>query len=181
MTGIRISEWDGDAADLNDVADLYAQTFAEPPYHDDVEESRTGIVDRIHRYREGKPHFRLLLAHQGPALVGFVLGTGIAEGDWWRDHAAALLSTEQQRTWLQDECFCVVELAVAPAGRRGGVARSLMDAVVADLPYDTAALSCYSDALPARRFYAATGWEELAVDVRMGSSPAMCILGRRLY
>lgn len=179
MTGIRILEWDGGDAELELVAGLYAQTFAEPPYEEDVAESRAGITERIRRSRSTKPHFRLLLAWDDSVLTGFVLGTGIGPGDWWRDHAAELLTAEQQRTWLQDECFCVVELAVASDHRRGGVAGALLDAVVVALPYDTAVLSCYSTALPARRFYASAGWQELAVEVRMASSPALCILGRR--
>ncbi|MGM7665873.1 GNAT family N-acetyltransferase [Microbacterium sp. A93] len=180
MTGHRVAAWDGSNAQLESAAQLYARTFTEPPYNDDVEASRTSFIERVHRHRATKPQFRLILTWEGVDLTGLVMGTGIDAGDWWRDHIVDLLTPDAQVTWLRDECFAVVELAVSPAQRRTGLARMLMDAVLKDLPYETAVLGCYSAALPARRFYASQGWVEVVADAHIDNSPIFCVLGRRL-
>ncbi|GAB3599157.1 GNAT family N-acetyltransferase [Microbacterium tumbae] len=179
MTGIRISSWDGADDQLAQAADLYAETFAEPPYGDDVAASRASVLERIRRYARTKPEFRLLLAWDGPELVGLVLGTGIAAGDWWRDRIAPLMSEDQRTQWLGEECFSVAELAVSPSHRRAGVARALMTAVVAALPYPTAVLGCHQDAVPARRLYASLGWESIVAETRSDGT-TLHVLGKRM-
>lgn len=181
MTGPRIAAWEGNSAELELAANLYAHTFAEPPYDEDIEASRTGFIAQVHRYRASNPHFRLIFAWEGAELTGLVMGTGITAGDWWRDHVIDFLDADQQAIWLQDECFAVVELAVSSVKRRSGLARTLVDAVFKDLPYETAVLGSSSAALPAREFYAAQGWTEIAADVRIDNSPAFCILGRNIH
>ncbi|MDQ0645445.1 GNAT family N-acetyltransferase [Microbacterium murale] len=174
---IRISTWKGDEEHLARAADLYAAVFAEPPYGDDPEASRVSLVERVRRRATAKPDFRLLLAWHGPHVVGLILGSGVAEGDWWRDRIVEEIPEAARIEWLRDTCFAVEELAIAPAYRRFGVAAALMDEVLQELPYPTAVLSCYAEAASARQFYRARGWEEFACDVRIGNSPALCVLG----
>lgn len=180
MTGIRISTWEGDVAELASAADLDARTFAESPYDEDAETSRVSFIDRTRRYAASKPHFRLLLAREGADAVGLALGTGIADGDWWRDRVAPLLDEDVRDRWLGESCFCVMELAVENRHRRSGVASTLMDALLAGLPYSTAVLSRHAEADSAGRFYAAHGWREIAQGIRIGDSPALCALARDL-
>ena len=180
MTGIRLRAWDGSDAQLALIADLYADTFSEPPYREDPAESRASLIERVPRYAATKPHFRLIIAWDGATVAGFAFGTGIAAGDWWRDHIVDLLPPTARTTWLRDECFSVAELAIAPEHRRRGIAGRLMAELLAEAPYPTAVLGCYADAKPARQLYAALGWQELVTDVHIGKSPALCILGRML-
>ena len=180
MTFVRITTWERDATQLEAAAGLYARTFAEAPYREDAEASRASFVERITRYAASKPHFRLLLALDGTDVIGVALGTGIAAGDWWRDRVAPLLTEQARERWLRESCFCVQELAVDTTARRSGVASLLLDALLADLPYSTAVLSRYADADSAGRFYAAQGWHEIATGIRIGDSPALCVLARDL-
>ncbi|WP_243225701.1 GNAT family N-acetyltransferase [Microbacterium sp. CIAB417] len=177
---VRVSVWSGDAGEVARAAELYGQVFAEPPYHEDAAAGRVSFAERVHRYAETKPDFRLLLARDDDGIVGLALGTGIAAGDWWRDRIVGVLPPETQRRWLGNACFSVAELAVAAAHRRGGVAGRLMAAILVDLPYETAVLGCYADATAARRFYGSLGWREIAVDVRIGTAPPVCLLAREL-
>lgn len=61
-----------------------------------------------------------------------------------------------------------------------GLSGALMDAVLTDLPYETAVLGCDSAALAARNFYASQKWSEIVADVRIDDSPAFCLLGRHI-
>ena len=180
MTSPRITSWDGDEAQLDASADLYARAFAEAPYEEDASASRASFVERIRRYAASKPRFRLLLALDGTDVIGLALGTGIAAGDWWRDRVVPLLEEDVRLRWFGESCFCVQELAVDGAARRSGVASLLLDALLADLPYATAVLSRYTDAHAAGLFYAAQGWREIATGIRIGDSPALCVLARDL-
>lgn len=175
-----IRAWAGDAAELAAAADLYATVFAEPPYDENPQQSRTTFLDRVERYRSSAPDFRLVLAWHDDEIVGLALGNGIAAGDWWRDRIVPQLPKATAAEWFGDECFSVIELATAPARRRGGVGAKILAVLLDGLPYSTAVLSAYSDAEPARRFYRANGWTELATGVRIGESPELCVYGLRL-
>ncbi len=174
---IRI--WAGDAAELAAAADLYATVFAELPYDENPQQSRTTFLDRVHRYRSA-PDFRLVLAWHDDEVVGLALGNGIAAGGWWRDHIVPQLPKATAAEWFGDECFSVIELATAPTRRRAGLGAKLLATLLDRLPYPAAVLSAYSDAEPARRFYRANGWTEIATGLRIGESPELCVYGLRL-
>ncbi|WP_407358237.1 GNAT family N-acetyltransferase [Microbacterium sp. LTA6] len=180
MSKIRITAWDATDTQLERSAELYASVFAEPPYGEDPETSRSSFIERVQRYALSHADFRFLIATHGDDVIGLVLGTGAAEGDWWRDRLTEVLSHEQQEEWLGEACFSIAELAVSPDFRREGAAEQLMDAVLENLPYETAILGCYAEALPARRLYARLGWDTIESGVHIGASPALEILGRRL-
>ncbi|WP_404475776.1 GNAT family N-acetyltransferase [Microbacterium aerolatum] len=175
---IRI--WAGDAAELAAAADLYATVFAEPPYDENPQQSRTTFLDRVERYRSSAPDFRLVLTWNDDEIVGLALGNGIAAGDWWRDRIVPQLPETAVAEWFDAECFSVIELATAPTRRRGGVGAKLLATLLDRLPYPAAVLSAYSDAEPARRFYRANGWTEVATGLRIGESPELCVYGLRL-
>ncbi|WP_460795367.1 N-acetyltransferase [Microbacterium sp. GXF0217] len=180
MTPLAISPWDGGDAQLASAAELYARTFAEEPYAEDAGASRASFLERIARYADSKPDFRLMLARDDAGVRGLALGTGIVDGDWWRDRIVPLLDEETRARWLRESCFCVQELAVDRAFRRSSVASSLLNALLDDLPYATAVLSRYEAAHAAGEFYAARGWHEIASGIRFGDSPALCVLARDL-
>lgn len=178
---IHVRPWTGDAIELSNAAALYAAVFAEHPYQEDPEQSRATFLDRVQRYRLGKPHFRLRLAWRDDAVVGLALGNGITAGDWWRDSMIPQLPRDITDDWFGDEAFAVVELATSSAHRRSGVAGVLLASLLEGLPYPTAVLSAYWDAIAARKFYRANGWQEIAGSLRLGESPELCLLGMRMW
>lgn len=180
MTDVTLRRWRGDDDELAQVAVLYADAFAQAPYDEDRAGNLVAFPERVRRYAREKADFRLILAVENEAVVGFVLGTGIAPGDWWRDRLAETLSPDVQTTWLPEESFSVVELAVSSDRRRSGIARELMDAVLAEVPYDTVTLGCYAAAVPARTLYARLGWTPIATDISIAGSPPLWIFGKRL-
>lgn len=175
-----IAPWDGTDDQLSRAAELYADVFTEPPYGDDRSESHDSLLSRARRYAEERPDFRLLLATEDSHIVGLVLGAGISLGDWWWDRLDAALQADAKRAWLDAECFSVVELAVADSHRRRGVAAALMNAVLRDLPYRTALLGCYQDAIPAQRLYTGLGWTVVEPAVRITETSAIQVMGIRL-
>lgn len=177
---LEIRRWTGEPQALDAAADLYAEVFSETPYDENPDQSRKSFLSRVEKYGRTKPHFRLILAWQQDALVGIALGNGITTGDWWRDRVIPQLPIVQSDEWFGEEAFAVVELAVSPAHRRGGIAASLLATLVAGLPYPTAVLSAYAAAETARRFYRRQGWTEVASELRLGESPELCLLGMHL-
>lgn len=172
--------WTGSDDELRRAADVYAAVFAEPPYHDDPDRSRASFLDRVRNRRETRPDFRLVLALEEGAVIGLVFGTGIAEGDWWRDRIVPQLDARTRDDWFGDEAFVIEELAVAGAHRRRGIAQALMHALLDDVPYMTAVLSAYADAESAQLFYLRQGWTPFATGLRIGDSPELSLYGRRL-
>jgi ribosomal protein S18 acetylase RimI-like enzyme len=180
MVSARIRRWDGSDEQLRTIAEIYAAVFAEPPYGEDPAENLRTFPARVRRYEAEKPELRLLVAWQDSAIVGFVLGTGIAGGDWWRDHLVEAIDPVLAETWLGDECFSVAELAVSVGHRRSGIAAALMDAVLDALPYTVAVLGCTVDAVAAQQFYRSQGWKVLVPSLRIADSPASSLFGLRL-
>ena len=175
-----ISWWDGSGEQLRSIAELYAAVFTEPPYGEDRVESIESFESRACRYATEKPEFRLLTAVEDSRVIGLVLGTGIAAGDWWWDRLDAALPRASREDWLDAECFSVAELSVAGSHRRLGVAAALMGAVLKDLPYSTALLGCHPDALPAQRLYRALGWSVIDPAARITPARAIQVMGIRL-
>ncbi|WP_435744796.1 GNAT family N-acetyltransferase [Microbacterium sp. PMB16] len=175
-----IAAWDGSDEQLSHAAELYAEVFTEPPYDEDRSESAASFESRAQRYAVEKPEPRLLIATEDSHVVGLVLGSGVARGDWWWDRLEAALPADAKREWLHPECFSVAELAVAASHRRRGLAAALMDAVLHDLPYGIALLGCYQDAFPAQRLYSGLGWKVVDPAVRVTETRAIQVMGIRL-
>lgn len=175
-----ISAWDGSDEQLRRIAELYAAVFTEPPYDEDPVESIASFEARAKRYAEEDARMRLLVATEDDRTVGLVLGSGIAAGDWWWDRLDATLPSTARNAWLDSACFSVAELAVAASHRHRGVAAELMGAVLKDLPYATALLGCYQDALPAKRLYRALGWSVVDPAVPITAARAIQVMGLRL-
>lgn len=176
-----IAAWDGSDEQLTRAAELYAEVFAEPPYDEERSESAASFESRARRYAAEKPEPRLLIAREDSHVVGLVLGSGTARGDWWWDRLEAALPADRKREWLHPECFSVAELAVAASHRRRGLAAALMDSALSGLPYEIALLGCYQDALPAQRLYSGLGWAVIDPAVRVTEARAIQVMGIRLH
>lgn len=176
-----IAAWNGSHDQLTQAAELYADVFSEAPYDEERSQSIESFTSRVRRYAAEKPSFRLLIASEGDRVVGLVLGTGASRGDWWWDRLEAMLPADVQELWLDPECFSVEELAVDASHRRHGVAAALMTAVLGELPYRTALLSCYQEARSAQKLYSGLGWRVIDPAVHITASRAVQVMGIRLH
>jgi glyoxylase I family protein len=151
MDEIRIDEAVNDA----DVAALWPVYDAIFGDHPDLETWRTSVVDK-HFARSG---FRLARAYDGDTLVGFGYGYTGERGQWWTDNAAEALGPETAAAWLGGH-FELVSIGVVDDMRGRGIGRRLLECLTADLPHDRWLLMTTADTSdPARRMYAAGGWQ----------------------
>lgn len=146
---------------------VYAVVFADQASYDGW---RTGTWDP-HVARAG---FRLARAYVGSRLVGFGYGYTGERGQWWTDHATAVLEPEVAADWVGGH-FELVSLAVGEEARGQGVGTALMTALTAGLPHDRWLLMTTADpADPARRLYDRHGWQVLG----RGIAEDQVIMGR---
>jgi ribosomal protein S18 acetylase RimI-like enzyme len=132
---------------------------------------RDAVWER-HRVRDG---FRLARAYDDEALVGFAYGYTGHPGQWWTDHARAVLAADVADAWLGGH-FELVSIGVLADARGTGTGRRLLRAVVEGLPHRRLLLMTTADAAdPARRLYASEGWRVLGP----GIGEATVIMGRR--
>lgn len=177
---MKIEQWDGDEKQLLAIAGLYADAFAEPPYEEDPVRSLVEFPDRVRRYAVEKPEFRLFHASEHGEVLGFVLGTGIGPGDWWWNRLNETLAEPHRTLWLDQQQFAIAELVVKASARRSGVGRALMKEVLADLPYDSALLACYPNAVAPQRLYASLGWTVIDPHARVSETHPTQIMGVKL-
>ncbi|MBB1252681.1 GNAT family N-acetyltransferase [Streptomyces alkaliterrae] len=140
---------------------VYAETFAEPPYRETPETIAGAFSDFTEQTRA--PGFRSALAATGglraadPEPVGIAFGRSLAADDAWWDRllqpAPADLAHEDGR-----RTFALLELAVRAPWRGRGVARRLHETLLADVPAERVLLNVRTDADPARAAYAAWGY-----------------------
>lgn len=161
------------------IVDLYGRSFAEAPYlvgPEDVER-----FAQILPKHATLPAFRMIVAVQFGIPVGFAYGHTNAPGQWWWEQVAPGLSDAQLAEWFAG-AFAVVELAVAPEARRQGIARRLLQRLLANVPHHAAVLSTIQAETPAMGLYRRLGWETILPAFRFTVSPVpWAILGQRLH
>jgi ribosomal protein S18 acetylase RimI-like enzyme len=147
---------------------VYQSVFGD---HPTMESWLNEVWDR-HRARDG---FRLALAYDGDALVGFAYGYTGDFGQWWTDNARQALADDVAAAWLGGH-FELVSIGVVDGARRAGVGRGLMRAITDGLAHDRLLLMTTSDeADPARRLYASDGWRVIGPGIGEGT----VIMGKR--
>jgi GNAT superfamily N-acetyltransferase len=146
---------------FSQLADLYQEAYAEPPYHSgplfdaDAFEART----RRQATRDG---FTIVWAETNGRVVGFAFGFMMPAGGWWAGQAA----TPPDRV-------------VARAWRGHGIGRRLLDELLSGRPESFAILTAVRDA-PARAMYARWGWEQVGTAQHTTDAPVMDQLVLRL-
>lgn len=163
----------------NDIARVYREAFAEPPYNEGEAQAENAASSLAqHSRREG---FRLLVARDETGqVVGFSYGYKSQPGQWWHDYVSRLLTPEERTNWLSN-CFEFVEVAVLPSVQGQGIGGKLHDALLAGLPYETAVLSTYSGENRARNLYRRRGWATLVPDLTFpGSDLPMVVFGLQI-
>jgi GNAT superfamily N-acetyltransferase len=144
------------AADLLDqIADVYVEARAEPPYDTNPAIwSREAFVDRT-RQQVRNPGFVLVTAHIHDELVGFAFGLPFESGRWFRG------SSEPPAEILAATKFAVIELNVRKPWRRRGIGRALLDELLDGRPEGYAMLTSLPEAA-AYRMYERWGWRPVA-------------------
>lgn len=137
---------------LDELADLYQQVYAEPPYNSAAKFSRPRFLDRT-RDQALASGFRLVTAHRGRALAGFAFGFSMMPGAWWANASAP------PREVREGDKYAVIELVVSKPERGQGLGRRLLDKLLAGRPERYATLATVIEA-DAYEMYRRWGWKK---------------------
>lgn len=135
---------------LGAIEGIYANAYAEPPYHEGPEDVAEFCAGWPHRVAQ--PSFRLVVARLHGTPVGFTFGHQLtANTRWWN----GLLDRvdEDVITEHPGRTFAVIELAVEDTFRRSGIGRELHTHLLAGLTEERATLLVRPDATAARVAY----------------------------
>ncbi|MFC5748687.1 GNAT family N-acetyltransferase [Actinomadura rugatobispora] len=155
-TEVELRSQDGHEAlgMLDELADLYVQVYAEPPYNSAPKFSRARFLERT-REQATSTGFTLVTARRSGRLVGFSFGFSMLAGSWW---AAASMPSAQV---LDASKYAVIELIVDRDHRGRGTGRALLDALLAGRPEQYATLAAVIEA-DAYAWYLRSGWRKIA-------------------
>jgi GNAT superfamily N-acetyltransferase len=155
----------------DEIRDLYATVYAEPPYNEGPEHVRQfGRWWKEHLDQVG---FTLATARDGNRLVGAVYGHTMPPGKWMEPDA-----DEPPAELREAKKLFVVEWMVLPGHRGRGVGRRLLAMLLADRSEPYAVLAA-NPAAPARRLYERMGWQQHG-QIRPRRIPNMDVLVLRL-
>ncbi|MBT2207033.1 GNAT family N-acetyltransferase [Actinomadura sp. NEAU-AAG7] len=138
---------------LDELADLYQQVYAEPPYNAGPKFSRARFLDRT-RGQTLASGFRLLVARREAVAVGFAFGFSMMPGAWWAN------ASPPPREVLEADKYAVVELAVSKPERGRGLGRLLLNRLLAERPERFATLAAVLES-EAYGMYLRWGWEQV--------------------
>jgi len=131
--------------------------------------------DELFERHAGRDGFRLAVAVDGGAVVGFSWGYIGKRGQYWPDLLAQALEPEIVDAWVGGH-FEFVELAVLPAYRRSGLGQALHDRLLDGIRV-RCLLSTTDDASdPAVRLYRRSGWRRLGI-----LRPGVQVMGRQSW
>ncbi len=162
-----------EAKDLVDqLLAIWLRAFAQPPYY--VRREELPRVRRMFSRHLSERGFRLAVALDAQAVLGFGYGFLRRAGEPWTDAVARALRPSGLSWWLQG-AFGLVEFAVDPPHQNLGLGSRLHDALLAATDAPRAILTVHREAT-ALGFYRRRGWQQL------GQLPASAylILGKRL-
>lgn len=140
------------------VVDVYDRAWAPTLFHPGAANVKI-VGDRLLQ-QAGNPDFRLRVAVEDDAAVGFAYGYASVPGGWWRQSVAAHFRGRAWSRWL-DDCFEFAELAVVPDSQGRGVGSRLHDSLLRGLRQNTSLLSTQKANMSALNFYRERGWTVL--------------------
>ena len=111
-----------------------------------------------HCARDG---FRLALATEQDAVIGFAWGYIGSRGQYWSDLVEQALP-QVAHEWVGGH-FEFVELAVLPSHRRHGLGQLLLDSLLADVDRRCLLSTSADEGDPAVRLYRRNGWQSLGL------------------
>lgn len=173
----RLGPADVDAV-AGEVADVYREAFGAAPYFEGELEVERFATDALPRHVPRRD-FRMVIAREAGAMIGFTYGYTGEPGQWWHDWVVAELGQAAAAQWAS-RAFEFVELAVRPRAQRAGTGARLHDALLEGLLHRTALLSTWDADTPARRLYLRRGWVTLCAVDRPAAGPPVLLMGRDL-
>lgn len=175
---VRVETYDGPALMLtDDLRDLYAAVYAEPPYRDGCAD----VAEFVAEWPElvNQPGFRLVVARTAGQQVGFALGYVVdrASGWWAGIRPGPFGGDTADRVGVDDgsDSFGIAELGVHPAWRRHGLASRLHQALLAGRSESRVVLWVRADAPAARAAYARWGYRLLGLVPDRPPYQVMCL------
>jgi ribosomal protein S18 acetylase RimI-like enzyme len=169
---VKLLPYDPASPHFQAVVNLYNTVWG----HEGEEAVQSQIQLRRHATYPGYKGLAALLADW--TMVGFAYGTTDLPGQWWHERIAPILGPHDTAKYLT-RSFAVTELAVAPAARRLGLGRRLLDALLSSLEHTHATLSTQCDNLPARGLYESSGWRVLIERMRFSDGGTEYVIFHR--
>lgn len=140
----------------NTVRDLYAEIYAEPPYHEgpaEVEDFASGW----HRTIDQR-NFRLVIARRAGEPIGFAFGVQLrVRTKWWKGALTPL--PDDLTTEYPGRTFAIIELAVRQPYRQQGVGRQLHAHLTAGLSEERITLLVRPEAPAPQQAYLSWGYQ----------------------
>lgn len=155
MSTIRLVDSGAALAARGELIAVYAAVFCAPPWNEPPERA-VNFGDRLAAWA-GQSGFVGVLAEQSGSVTGFAVGVTTPDHlprDHIYDHVRSILGPVA----VTELCgrLEVLELAVHPSARRGGLGRRMLDALVGDRP----AWLITVPVIPGTTaFYDAVGWQ----------------------
>jgi hypothetical protein len=147
------------AKHLDELASLYAEVYAEPPYEWGPEHAEL-FADRFEGQRQ-QDGFTLIEARDQGRLVGMSFGvTLLPNTPWWQNLTTP--AAENVTAEHPNRTFALVELLVRAPWRRRRVAGTMHDLLLADRIEERATLTVLPAAEAARAAYRKWGWQKVA-------------------
>lgn len=154
---------------LDDIAPVYEEVYAEPPYNEGPRDV-AHFIDRYHHEQDIRG-FRLAVARHGQTLAGFAYGLPLSSSTaWWEGFSDTVLSEDFTR---EDghRTFVIMELAVRIPYRRQGLGRALHASLVDRNPAERITLAVRPEAIGATRLYAALGYQVVGLTCPWEGAP----------
>jgi GNAT superfamily N-acetyltransferase len=149
------------------VRDLYAEVYAEPPYHEGPQH-----VAQLVRWLAAeldRPGFALARAQADDTLAGAAYGFTLPAGEWMEPAAS-----EPPPAIRDVPKFTIAEWMVRASYRGTGIGRRLLDLIL-DGRAEPYAILASNPAAVARGIYARWGWTKQGI-IRPRSMPEMDVL-----
>jgi GNAT superfamily N-acetyltransferase len=175
MTEYQITSWSSEMvrSRIEQLAQVYAEVYAEPPYDaGDLWDVQT-FLKRTHRQTE-RDGFSFVGSEAEGHLAGFSFGLTFGEGVWWSGDA-----TEPPADLRAASKFAVIELVVRRQFRGRGIGRQLISDLLAGRPEQYAILTAMPNAT-AREIYRRWGWVQTGTAQHTPQSPILDALALAL-
>jgi ribosomal protein S18 acetylase RimI-like enzyme len=159
------------------VRDLYAEIYAEPPYHEgpaEVEDFASGWHRTIDQH-----NFRLVIARRASEPIGFAFGFSLGARTTWWDGALTSLSDEIT-TEYPGRTFAIIELAVRRPYRHQGVGRQLHTYLTAGLSEERITLLVRPEAPAPQRAYRSWGYRPVGRIQPFSAAPVYDVMIKQL-